>query len=87
MNALDKGNVGNAKTDGWDKVYILLNLFKFYIVDPHASTSRFRTSVLWEIRFIFGSYFYLIMLLTWRIVLFAYHDILRAFMQKFCHIC
>lgn len=27
-NALDKGNVGNAKTDGWDKVrpYLTLNL-------------------------------------------------------------
>jgi hypothetical protein len=23
MNSLDKGNVGNAKTDGWDKVFIL----------------------------------------------------------------
>lgn len=26
MNSLDKGNVGNAKTDGWDKVFASRNI-------------------------------------------------------------
>jgi hypothetical protein len=80
---------GTQKQTVGTRFVFFLNYPCLYTVDPRTPDSRFRTSVLWEIRLVFLSYFYLIILilLTWLIVLFACHDILRAFLQKFCSIC